>query len=107
GTTEKDISATTDDMRNKIKLYFEEMNVSNRYLDLMYSLPPNEVHWVTQTEFNTDLKGYVPGERALVEAKCNSQFWEKQSKEIDRCVAQANAELRTEAWTKIFHRTSE
>ena len=107
GTTEKDVSAMTDDFRNKIKLYFEEMNVPNRYLDLMYSVPPNQVHWLTQSEFNTDLKGYVPEVRALFEAKCNPHFWEIRSKETDSCVGQANAELRTEAWTKIFRHTSE
>ena len=107
GTTEKEVSAATDEMRNMIKLYLETMNVPDKYLDIMYSIPPNEVHWLTQTEINSDLKGYVSEIRALLETKCDSHFLEKQSNEIDRCVAKTNAELRAEAWSKIFRDTGE
>jgi hypothetical protein len=104
GATEKDASIAAVDMRNKLKAYFEEMNVPNKYLDLMYSVPPNEVRWITQSEFNADLKGYIPEVQALLDAKCNSRLGAEQSNETHRCVAQIKTELRIEAWRKIFHR---
>jgi hypothetical protein len=104
GATENDISIAMVDMRDTIKRYLEEMNVPNKYLDLMYSVPPNEVRWVTQNEFNADLKGYIPEVRALLDAKCNARLGTKQSNEMDRCIAQIKSELRVEAWRKIFHR---
>jgi hypothetical protein len=107
GTTEKEISAATDEMRDKIKLYLETMDVPDKYLGFMYSIPPNEVHWLTQAEINSDLKGYVPEIRALLETKCDSHFLEKQSNEIARCIAKTNAVLRAEAWNKIFRDTEE
>src|SRR5262249_7633282 len=107
GTTEKDASAAAEEMRDKIKLYFEEMNVPSRYLDFMYSAPPNEVRWLPQNQFNSDVKGYAPEVRALLEARCTPHFSEKQSKQIDSWLAQTNAELRFEAWNNLFRHTSE
>jgi len=104
GATDKDLSIAMADMRNKLEKYFEEMNVPNKYLDLMYSVPANEVRWITQREFNADLKGYIPELRALLDAKCNSRLGSEQSNEIHRCVVQIKTELRMEAWRKIFPR---
>jgi hypothetical protein len=104
GATEKDLSVGMVDLRNKIKLYFEEMNVPNKYLDLMFSASSNEVRWISQSEFDADLKGYIPEVRALLDAKCNSRAGAEQSNEIRRCVAQVKTELRMEAWRYIFHR---
>jgi hypothetical protein len=104
GATEQDISLAAVDMRNRIKSYMEEMNVSSKYLDLMYSLPPNEVRWITQSELNADLKGYIPEVRALLDAKCNARLRPEDAKELHRCSAQVTADLRSEAWRKIFNR---
>jgi len=106
GTAENDISMAADNLRKRIKLYLEEMNVPSRYFDLMYSVSPSEVYWLTQSELNSDLEGYVPEVRALLEARCNLAG-QKRPDEIDRCVAQANAELRSEAWSKIFRPRSD
>jgi hypothetical protein len=104
GATESDLSISTVGMKDIIKRYFEEMNVPNKYLDLMYSTPPNEVHWVTQTEFDSDLKGYVPELKALLEAKCNSRPAAEQGREVRKCIVQTKTEARMEAWRTIFHR---
>jgi hypothetical protein len=104
GATEKEASIAAVDMRNKLKSYFEEMNVPNKYLDLMYSVPPNEMRWITQSEFNADLNGYIPEVRLLLDARCNARVGAEQSNEIRRCVAQVKTELRMEAWRKIFRR---
>ena len=97
GTTESDLSIATVDMRDKIKRYFEEMNVPSKYLDIMYSTPPNDVHWITQREFDSDLKGYIPQVQALLDAKCKGS-------ELRKCIVQTKNEIRMEAWRTIFHR---
>jgi hypothetical protein len=104
GATESDLSIARVEMRDKIKRYFEEMNVPNKYLEFMYSTPPNEVHWITQSEFDSDLKGYIPQVQALLDAKCNSRPAIEQSSELRKCIIQTKTELRTEAWRTIFHR---
>jgi len=104
GTTEKDIAIALADLRKKVERYFEEMNVPKKYLDLMYSVPSNEVRWITQSEFDADLNGYIPEVGVLLDAKCNARPAEKRSHERDRCVAQIKSERRIEAWRRIFHR---
>jgi hypothetical protein len=104
GATDKDISIAMVDIRDKLKSYFETMNVPNKYLDLMFSLPPNRLRWITQSEFDADLKGYVPEVRALLDAKCESRLEAEHLNEINGCIAQIKTELRSEAWRKIFQR---
>jgi len=105
GATEQDISIEMDEMRNKLKRYFEEMNVPIKYLDLTYSLPTNEIRWITQNELNADLKGYIPEVQSLLDAKCNSRLGAGHSDAIiQKCVTQIRGELRSEAWQKVFHR---
>jgi len=103
GTTNKTLSVAMADMRSMLKIYFEEMNVPSKYLDLIYSLPPNKVHWITQREFNADLNGYIPEVRTLLAAKCNTNLGSAHSTERRKCIARVKAKLRMEAWRKIFH----
>jgi len=100
--SENDIASATADMHGKLKDYFEQMNVPSKYLDLMYSAPANEVRWITQSELNTDLKGYIPQVQAMLDAKCNFRLG-ADSTEVLKCIAQTKTELRDEAWKKIFH----
>jgi hypothetical protein len=96
GATENVLSMADEEMRNKVKSYLEEMNVPDKYLTLMYSTAPNETRLITQAEFNADVKGYVPELRDLLQAKCLGPN--------DRdCIRQTKAQLRDEAWRKIFH----
>jgi hypothetical protein len=102
GATEKDVLAAVSILREKLKSYLEEMNVPNKYLELMYSVPPTEVRLITQTELNTDLKGYIPEVRAMLDAKCNPSGGTEESTAAQKCVAQSKTELRREAWKKVF-----
>jgi hypothetical protein len=104
GATEKDLATSTADMRDKLKDYFEQMNVPNKYLDLMYAIAPNEVRWITQTELNADLKGYIPEIRNLLDARCSLNRAAEDSTETRNCTAQMRTELRNEAWRKVFRR---
>ena len=103
GWNEKDVAIATDDMRNKIKDYLDEMNVPNKYLDLMYSTPPSEVRWISQSEFNADLTGYIPELRELLGSKCHPRLRGELSTDAHRCDTQTKTALRIEAWRKVFH----
>jgi hypothetical protein len=102
GISENGLSAGLEDMRNKIKLYFQEMNVPSKYLDLMFSVPSNQIHWLSQSEVDSELKGYIPEVQSLLDSKCRSPG-DDRSNEM-RCTAAVKNQLRAEAWRKIFHR---
>jgi hypothetical protein len=48
------------------------MNVAGKYVDLVFSTPPNEVRWITQDEFDSDLRGFIPELQDWVGAKCDT-----------------------------------
>jgi len=102
GATEHDLASASVEMRNKIERYFEEMNVPNKYFGFMYSTPATEVHWITQSEFNADLNGYIPQVKALLDMKCSSRSAIEQSGQLRKCIEQTKSELRTQAWRAIF-----
>ena len=102
GANANDIAVAMAEMRDKLKNYFEQMQIPNKYFELMYSVPPMEVRWITQAELNADLKGYSPEVRAILDAKCNVRGATEDSTDTQRCIAQTKTELRNEAWKKIF-----
>ena len=108
-------------VRQLIQKYLADMNVPDKYIDLIYSVPFSEVHWVTQAEFDSDLQGLVPEAKEWVGAKClssggqNTQnvgkpslvaktkisVGDNQTEEL-RCWMQLKKELSNEAWNKMF-----
>jgi hypothetical protein len=102
GASANDIAVATAQMRDKLGEFFERMHVPKKYLDLMYSVPTSEVRWITQTELNTDIKGYVPEIRMILDDKCKLSRETEESTETQKCVSQIKTELRNEAWKKIF-----
>ena len=60
-------------VRGTVKQYVKEMNVPDKYVDLIYSVPPNEVRWITQIEFDSDLHGFIPELRDWVGRQCDPQ----------------------------------
>lgn len=118
-------------IRTAVKQYLKEMDVPDKYVDLMYSVPPNQVRWITQKEFTSDFQGFVPEFKDWVGAKCGLRSGRKdadalseksltsgktQAVEKDKavlspaslsvamaeCWAEARAELANEAWGKTF-----
>jgi hypothetical protein len=106
-------------VRKEIDNYLREMNVRIKYVDLMFSVPPTEIRWINQDELDSDLQGFIPGLKDLVDAKCDPRTTidpsdkekivsvaAKSSSEIDKCRMQVQARLRAElpieAWHNIF-----
>jgi len=100
GLTEGDIANASARVRNAIKDYMESMNVPEKYLDLMYSVPPNEVRWITQEEFDADLKGYVPEVRKTLNERCGSL--NEAEPHVRQCITQVKAEMVTAGWRNVF-----
>lgn len=102
GASEADAKIASTEMRGAIKFYLNKMDVPNKYLELIYSVPSNDVRWITQQEFDADLRGYTPEVRTLLRAKCNVPH--AASDKAPRCARSAMNELRETAWHKVFAR---
>jgi hypothetical protein len=58
-------------VRETIKNYLKDMDVPDKYVDLVFSVPPNGMRWITQNEFDSDLRGFIPELKDWVGAKCD------------------------------------
>ena len=103
-------------VREIVKKYLKDMDVPDKYVDLIYSVAPNEVRWITQTEFDDDFQGLVPEVGGWAGAKCDQGNKEKidvkpaslpashasQSSEALQCWKRVKTQLSSEAWDKLF-----
>ena len=88
-------------VRGLVKKFLEEMNVPDKYVDLMYSVPPNEVRWISQSEFDSDIGGFVPDAKRWLSTRCNLQT-KDEAAETRKCWMANKAQLSNEAWNKVF-----
>ena len=88
-------------VRGFVKKYLEDMNIPDKYVDLMYSVPPNEVRWISQSEFDSDIGGFVPDAKRWLSAKCNLQT-KDEAAETRKCWMVYKAQLSNDAWNKVF-----
>jgi hypothetical protein len=58
-------------VRESVKNYLKDMNVPDKYVDLVFSVPPTETRWINQSEFDSDLRGFIPELKDWVGAKCD------------------------------------
>ena len=58
-------------VRETVKNYLKDMDVPDKYVDLVFSVPPTEIRWITQNEFDSDLRGFIPELKDWVGAKCD------------------------------------
>jgi hypothetical protein len=105
-------------VRQAIDNYLRAMNLRIKYIDLMFSIPPNEIRWITQNELESDFQGLIPELKDVVDAKCNSRATEQTADkenniavtekqiEISKCRIQVQTRLETElpieAWRRVF-----
>jgi hypothetical protein len=112
-----------------IKNYLRDMDVPDKYLDLIYSVPPTTLRWITQAEFDSDLQGFIPelnewancgqharrGEINYDELKNEPSLLAKtqdfrptsvasanQASGLAKCWMRAKTELPKAAWHKVF-----
>lgn len=102
GASESDTKIASIEMHGAIKIYLDKMDVPNKYLELIYSVPSNDVRWITQQEFDADLRGYISEVRASLQAKCDMPHEADKSGKAARCARNVLTELRSDAWQKVF-----
>ena len=66
-------------VRETVKNYLKEMDVPDKYVDLMFSVPSNEIQWITQSEVDSDLQGFIPELRKWVGTKCDPHTSEEKN----------------------------
>jgi hypothetical protein len=112
-------------VRTMVQKYLAEMSVPDKYVDLIYSIPSNELHWITQNEYDSDLQGFIPEMRDWVGTKCGPQTNEQRGASVEPdakppsienskasvrenkindlgCWMRVKAQLSNEAWNKAF-----
>jgi hypothetical protein len=106
-------------LRRAIESYLREMNVLVKYLDVMFSVSPYGMRWITQDELDSDLQGFIPRLKDVVDAKCNSAASvgppnkeeiaspaANQQGELVNCRIRVQTQLRSDlpidAWHKVF-----
>jgi hypothetical protein len=57
--------------REEVFKYLLEMGVPSRYFDIMYSVPKDDVYWLTTVEFERDFEGFIPGLGDWVDVSCD------------------------------------
>jgi hypothetical protein len=52
--------STARQVRVIVESYLKEMGVAAKYVDEMFSIPKDEVRWISSREFTSDFKGIIP-----------------------------------------------
>jgi hypothetical protein len=66
------VIASAGQMRTFVVDYLKEMNVSEKYADLMFSISKDQVRVINEDDFEADFEGYIPELRDWLDAKCNN-----------------------------------
>ena len=62
-----------DQTRAIVESYLREMSVPAKYADQLFSVPKDEIRWISNSEFETDFAGFIPELRDWVDARCDSR----------------------------------
>jgi hypothetical protein len=103
--------ATANLSRAVIEKYLKEMDVPTKYIDQMFSVPKDQILWLTEDNWHTDFSGFIPSLRDWVDAKCYAdvekaleafqQKWDFKTRLTNwDCEKQAKFELRKDAWPR-------
>jgi hypothetical protein len=90
-------------IRETVQNYLKDMNVPNKYVDLVFSTTPSEIRLITQDEFESDLRGFIPELRDWVGAKCDPHTnGEKINSDVLKTRSPPLENARTSEKEKIF-----
>jgi hypothetical protein len=116
--------ATGNLTRETVEKYLKEMGVPTKYIDQMFSIPKDQILWISQDDFDADFRGFITSLHDWVDAKCKLTDVEKvaldaiRKKPFDKrtqaeldvenklekkqwdCEQQAKFELHKDAWQR-------
>ncbi|MGD0186134.1 MAG: hypothetical protein ABSC25_12915 [Roseiarcus sp.] len=64
--------AFSKDLRSNLEHYLKEMSVPSKYAELMFSIPPDNMRWVSSAEFKTDFRGVIPELEDWLTPRCGT-----------------------------------
>ena len=99
-SSKKGRAAAASGLRRIITYYVQRMGVSAGIVELMFSVPANQVHWLTDDEFTSFVKGRIPELAQALRAKCPNK--DPTSEYRITCRIKAEKELSTEGWLKTY-----
>lgn len=67
------VIASATEVRTVVEAYLKEMGVPLKYADLMFSIPKEQVRWITGAEYEADFSGVVPELRDWLSARCDKR----------------------------------
>jgi hypothetical protein len=65
--------AAANQTRSIVDSYLKEMGVPAKYADQMFSVPKDEVEWISKSEFETDFAGFIPELKDWVDTRCDKR----------------------------------
>ncbi len=60
-------------VRAVVEAYLKEMGVPLKYADIMFSIPKDQVRWITNAEYQADFAGIVPELKEWLRARCDNR----------------------------------
>jgi hypothetical protein len=63
--------ASATGLRTAVESYLKEMSVPAKYAELMFSVPKDDVRWISNADYETDLEGIIPELKDWVGARCD------------------------------------
>jgi hypothetical protein len=101
--SDEEASKSTWITHETVKNYLKEMDVPDKYIDLVFSTTPSEIRLITQDEFESDLRGFIPELRDWVGAKCDPHTnGEKINSDVLKTRSPQLENARTSEKEKIF-----
>ena len=65
--------ASGNQLRIVVENYLKEMNVPQKYTELMFSVPRESIQWINTVEIEADLEGFIPELRDWIKAQCDKR----------------------------------
>jgi hypothetical protein len=106
-SSDKVILASTR-TRTIVENYLKEMDVPAKYADQMFSVPKDEIRWISNDEFNADFNGFIPGLKDWVDARCykltdaEKKIWAELDEKGDAPLSKAENLMFHMIWEKIL-----
>lgn len=69
----QDTAALYDQVHSTVENYLKVMDVPPKYAEDMYSVPKGMIQWVRNDEFKSDLAGFIPELKSLVDVRCDDR----------------------------------
>jgi hypothetical protein len=63
--------ASVNLVRGVVEKYMKEMGVQAKYVDLMYSIPKDDIKWIDKADFAADFNGDILELKDWIDARCN------------------------------------